>query len=504
MKLNEKTWQIILIVICLVYILLRLWRLTDSCLWFDEIFGIHAAEHAWKDLFWFVAQDLIHPPLFYVLFKIWISIGGESLFWLRFFSVFFAAAALVPFYFLCRQLKLDYPTMALAAAFFACNGALVKYAQEARMYSLLLCLSLFSLWLFARFFGLGKSYVALIAVNVLLVYTHYFGWLVVLAEIVSILLLQRIKIRQILIMLGICLLSFAPWIFAVWQAARQIEADLTQNIGWIEKPNLAVVSQFIIDLIEPFYYQASNVGAASRFYISIPLLMIFISSALAFLMNWKDRDETEKTRFYLLGIFVLTPTLSAFILSLMLPYSIWGTRHLIVVFAPAAILSAVFLNAVEMKTLKIGLIFLIFLFFAGAFALQIRTPPPQFIWCGWEKLAQSLPVSEPQKVYVFEDLIAYHFWFALRQNDRMQVIKIKNVEGVEEDRAYFLPRGFDAVEVLEENDLRGERFWIAFRAPDFDKNKPPLKNLRAKGYKIGEPRIFEAQGTKAFLVSVEK
>ncbi len=59
-----------------IYIAARLWRLTDSCLWFDEIFSVDAAEHAWKDLFQFAALDLIHPPLFYFLLKILIAVGG--------------------------------------------------------------------------------------------------------------------------------------------------------------------------------------------------------------------------------------------------------------------------------------------------------------------------------------------------------------------------------------------------------------------------------------------
>ncbi|MBA2494285.1 MAG: glycosyltransferase family 39 protein, partial [Acidobacteria bacterium] len=202
-KLNEKSWLIVLAAVCLVYISLRFWHLTDSCLWFDEIFSVHAAEHDWFSLFSFVALDLIHPPLFYVFLKLWISIGGESLFWLRFSSVLFSIIALIPFYLLCRQLKLKYPAVALALIIFAVNGYLVKYAQEVRMYSLLLCLSLFSIWLFARFLNVGKGIWFLTVVNILLVYTQYFGWFVVVAEVCAGLFLQRIKIRRILTMFGL-------------------------------------------------------------------------------------------------------------------------------------------------------------------------------------------------------------------------------------------------------------------------------------------------------------
>ncbi len=501
-KSNEKFWLAALALICLVCVLLRFWNLTESCLWFDEIFSVHAAKHAWRDLFWFVAQDLIHPPLFYVLLKIWITLGGESLFWLRFFPVFFSIIALVPFYFLCRQLKLNYSTISLAFAFLAANGALIKYAQEVRMYSLLLCLALFSMWLFARFFHLGKGFWALTIVNVLLVYTHYFGWFVIVSEVAAILILQRIKIGQILTMLGIAVLSFAPWIFAVWRAA-QVNADFGQNIGWMTKPNPKIVSEFVFDLIEPFYFQASSVDASSNFFVSVPILLVFIAAAIFYFSNRKDKSEAERHSFFLLAIFILMPVLLAFAASWLLPYSVWGTRHLIIVFAPTAILLSIFLDEIEIKILKIGFVSFIFLLSGVAFVIQMKTPQQKFIWCAWEDLAHNIDAGKPQKIYVFEDLTAYHFWFALqRDSDLIQIIKIKNVAGMVEDKAYFLPRGFDAVQTV--NDFEGERFFVAFRDKDWNEQKPPLQNLMDKGYRIGEPQTFEAQGLKAFLVEVKK
>ena len=112
-------------------------------------------------------------------------------------------------------------------------------------------------------------------------------------------------------------------------------------------------------------------------------------------------------------------------------------------------------------------------------------------------------LNEPTKIYVFEDLVAYHFWFALRDSDRgFQVLKVNGIVDLTEDKAYFLPRGFDEVQTTGE--IEGGRFFIAFRDKDWNSQKPPLQNLIAKGYKIGEPRIFEAQGLKAFLVEVGK
>lgn len=505
MKSNAKIWRLFIGLICLIYVLLRCWHLTDSCLWFDEIFSVHAAEHDWRDLFRFVAQDLIHPPLFYVLLKIWIAIGGETLFWLRFFPVFFSIAAVVPFILLCRQLKLSNSTLALALTFFAVNGSLIKYAQEVRMYSLLLCFALVSLWLFARYLNLGKGFYLLIIVNVLLVYSHYFGWFIVASEVLAIVILARERLKQIFLMLGVILISFAPWIYSVWQASK-INSNVGQNIGWMSKPEFSAIFRFVFDLFEPIYFQQSNVDSAAIILITLPILAVSLIAFGSYFVGWKNETTIEKRNFFLLSIFTFTPIFLAFTTSWISPYSIWGTRHLIIAFAPLAILTAIAFSKIKNQPLKFAAISFIFLLFGAAFAFQATRQPPKYIWCAWENLASSLPRTESPttKIYTFEDLVAYHFWFALRRDSdrKFQIVKINNIENLIEDKAYFLPRGFDEIQTA--NQFEGERFFIAFRDKDFNRFAPPLQNLIAQGYEIGEPQIYEAQGLKAFLLEVRK
>ena len=505
MKRDGKIWLIIIGLVAVVYVLLRTWNLTASCLWFDEIFSIHAASLSWGNLFWFVAQDLIHPPLFYALLKIWISVGGESLFWLRFFPVLFSSIAIIPFILLCRQLKLPFPTIALALTFFAAGGSLIKYSQEIRMYSLLLCFGLFSTWLFVRFLNKGKGFFLLIIFNILLVHSHYFGWLIVLSEVLAVVILAGERLKRIFLMLGITAISFVPWIYTVWQASK-INSNLGQNIGWMTKPNLLSIFQFIFDLFEPIYFEQSNTDEPAIFVITLPILAIGTIALGFYFADWKSESKVEKRNSLLLLIFVFAPILSAFIASWILPYSIWGTRHLINAFAPFAILLAIAISKIKLQKIKFASLSIIFLLFGAAFLLQATRDEPKYIWCAWENLAVHLPQTqtdseEPAKIYVFEDLVAYHFWFVLRDSDRkFQIIKINKIEGLTEDKAYFLPRGFD--EIISIEDFEGDRFFIAFREKDWNESAPPLQNLISKGYRIGEPQIFEAQGLKAFLVEV--
>lgn len=505
----DKKWLLGIGTICLIYALLRFWHLTDSCLWFDEIFSIHAAEMDWRNLFWFVAQDLIHPPLFYVLLKIWIAAGGESLLWLRFFPVFFSLFAVAPFILLCRQLKLSALAIAVALSFFAVNGSLIKYAQEVRMYSLLLFLALVSLWLFVRFLNTGKGFSLIIAVNILLVYSHYFGWLIIASEILACLILARERLKQISVMLVVTLASYAPWIYAVWQASK-INSNVGQNIGWMTKPNLLIVFQFAFDLFEPIYFQNTNRDQPAIVLITLSIVAVCLTAFGFYAADWKNESAVERRNFFLPLIFLFTPILLAFAASWILPYSVWGTRHLIIAFAPLVILLGTTFSKIKFRELKIAGLSTTCLLFVTAFAFQATRPAPKYIWCAWENLADNLYDSTLHgedavniKIYVFEDLVAYHFWFALRDSDRnFQVIKINGIEGLTEDKAYFLPRGFDTVQTATQ--FEGERFFIAFRGKDFNRFAPPLRNLTAQGYEIGEPQVYEAQGGKAFLVEIRK
>ena len=86
-----------------------------------------------------------------MLLKVWIGIGGESEGWLRLFPILTTVATICPFVLLCRELKLKASEVNLAFMLIAVNGYLIYFAQELRMYSLLLLLTLSSLWLFAKF-----------------------------------------------------------------------------------------------------------------------------------------------------------------------------------------------------------------------------------------------------------------------------------------------------------------------------------------------------------------
>lgn len=510
---STRSQFLLFILIVVVFVAARLWGLTASCLWFDEIFSVHAARHDWTQLMSFVAADIIHPPLFYVLLKIWRGVGGESLLWLRLFPALTSIAAIGPFILLCRELKLGTATTNLALILMAVNGFLIKYAQELRMYSLLLFFALCSLWLFVRFIKTsepaGKEIIALASFNLVLVYTHYSGWVLVGLQAVAVLLWKRSRLPLFLAAGAVLLIAYSPWIYAVRKAAEPGKG-LAQNIGWVSRPGPKELVQSFTVLNKPFLFGQSTAESSSDSLGAVLTLLLFIFPLLSLLWHGSARKDNQGSETLQgLVLFAFAPMLLFFVLSWLLPYSIWGTRHLIIAAGPYSILVAIALTRLRPNWIRVTVLLLLGCWVLLSGTLLFLTPPPFFIWCAWDPLAIEVVQAEEGsngivQVYAFEDLVAYHLWFSLstERSSKFNVAVIKDVPGLPEDPAYFLPRRFEEIRVDHLPEFRGDHFWIAFRAAKWNEAALPLNLLTRQGYHTGTVLSLRAQGHEAFLVEV--
>ncbi|HTK42210.1 MAG TPA: glycosyltransferase family 39 protein [Gemmatimonadales bacterium] len=232
--------QFALILVVVLYMGLRLWNITSYSLWGSESYGLAIARESWHSMLHSAVEDVAHPPLFYCLLKLWITMGGEGLLWIKLLPVLFAIATIVPFILLCRELRLSRGATSLALLLAACDGFLVHYAQEVRGYSQLLFLAVTSAWLFVRLFNaddqVPRKAAALSAVNLLMVYTHYHGWCVVGAEGLFLLIWGRHRLAAFAVSVAGVVIAFAPWAFLVTRVALG-----RTKIGseWVPRPGLA-------------------------------------------------------------------------------------------------------------------------------------------------------------------------------------------------------------------------------------------------------------------------
>ncbi len=143
----RSLWRLLLLAILLVALFLRVYRLGEQSLWYDEAVTAQVASQGMAELTRWTADD-IQPPLYYYVVAGWTRLAGRGEWALRFPSAFFGTLTVALLWALARRLfggERAGQTASLVAALLAALSPLyVYYAQEARMYTLLTFLGLLS------------------------------------------------------------------------------------------------------------------------------------------------------------------------------------------------------------------------------------------------------------------------------------------------------------------------------------------------------------------------
>ncbi|MCK4745229.1 glycosyltransferase family 39 protein [Candidatus Parcubacteria bacterium] len=206
--------------------------------WFDEAFTGILVKLGWGEMFYNIAAD-VHPPLYYVLLKIWGTLFGFSDIVLRSFSVFLSMLLIAVFYFFAKESikdkKMLFPLLFLASI----NPFLRQFAQEARMYMLFAVFTLLSAFFFWRLikkkeFFKNRDWLYFSIFSSLSFLTHYFSLFVFISFFAALFLFyfqkQKLKLKEIFCFymkfFAIPIITFILWLpFFVKQ--------IKPNLGWI-------------------------------------------------------------------------------------------------------------------------------------------------------------------------------------------------------------------------------------------------------------------------------
>lgn len=162
---------------------LRLKGLGDEPFWMDEGYTMAYTELPFFKMLEYIATRDVHPPLYYIIIKLW-RIFGNSEFYLRFPSVLFGLGAIWEVWTGVYE-NWGMKNAFSSALLIATSEAAIWYSQEVRMYSLLLLLTAISIKYFLRIVSpKGEQHtrdVVILAIsNIGLLYTHnvaVFLWL---------------------------------------------------------------------------------------------------------------------------------------------------------------------------------------------------------------------------------------------------------------------------------------------------------------------------------------
>jgi hypothetical protein len=123
-----------LLVLVLLGMGLRLYRLGADSLWYDETVSAYLASLSAAELIAHTARD-IHPPGYYLLLRAWSLVAGRTEFALAYFSLFWGVLLIPLTVRLARYLTTG-PVASWAALLLAISPFNVWYSQEVRMYTL--------------------------------------------------------------------------------------------------------------------------------------------------------------------------------------------------------------------------------------------------------------------------------------------------------------------------------------------------------------------------------
>ncbi len=129
---------------------LRVLGLGSRPLWVDEAFSLWMTRPAPPHLIAKAIQIDQHPPLYYLTLKAWVGLFGSSEWAMRSLSAFWGLLTVPLAYVTARGLLRDARAALLVAALVALSPFHVRYAQEARMYTMLAFWGLASLYLTTR------------------------------------------------------------------------------------------------------------------------------------------------------------------------------------------------------------------------------------------------------------------------------------------------------------------------------------------------------------------
>ena len=161
---------------------LRLANLSRKPFWSDECFSVEIAWLDWRNFLHVMWWREANMSLYYVMLSAWLHFGHNE-FFIRSLSVLMAVATLPAIYWVARMLY-DRRVALITCVLFAFNAYSVRYAQEARSYSLFVLLATLSSGFLIAWVRQPsrRTQIGYILASILAVYAHFYALLLVAAH----------------------------------------------------------------------------------------------------------------------------------------------------------------------------------------------------------------------------------------------------------------------------------------------------------------------------------
>ncbi|MFQ6001032.1 MAG: glycosyltransferase family 39 protein, partial [Anaerolineae bacterium] len=353
------------------------------------------------------------PPLYFILLHLVFRLAGRSEFSGRFLSLFFSVLV-VPLLYLTGRRLFGQVAGVWASSLAALSPLYLWYAQELRMYSLLVFLGLLSFYAMLRALGVGEGNPEInrrwlgfyILVTGAMLYTHYTGFFLLLFEVLILLAIGLLR-RQwtLLCLVALVLLVALPLIpFAMH---RLLSASVERGYRFVP---LFIILQ---DLLNSFSLGIS-VDLKEVLWLDLLFLALFLLGC-SMLDQGDSRARLGKSLFLLGYLFV--PILALYALSHIKPMY-QGVRHLIIV-SPAYYLGlGVGLDSLRRRALPLLPPVAILLLGGLFYSTYNYYFDERYIKDDFRSMVRYIErYSRPGDLVVFNDAVISHTWEYYARSD---------------------------------------------------------------------------------------
>ncbi|AGA28607.1 glycosyltransferase family 39 protein [Singulisphaera acidiphila] len=307
---SAKRSGYVLLALLIAALALRASRMGDRSYWYDEGFSWKVITFPWGEMIGRVAQDTA-PPLYYLLLKSWVIVFGDSPTALRALSVILGGSTVVGIYLFTREAFRDeWPLDGsmrtgegesrgnriglMAAALASISVFQVRWASEARMYTLGTTLAVFSGWLLLKAVRppsqKGSAWLWYAIVALAFAYTQYYALFSIAAQFLFVVgysavrhrwriadVVRDLRIRYGMIALALLVIGYLPWLPGFLNQTKQVREEF-----WVGP----VSAESVVDGLYQMFMSSEHERASTN----AGLITIELCVAFSVALLWRARS----------------------------------------------------------------------------------------------------------------------------------------------------------------------------------------------------------------------
>ena len=303
-------------------------HVSAASIWFDEAFSAYIAQFSFAEIAQFTAAD-VHPPVYYWLLKLWTEFFGTTEAAFRSMSILFGGIAIVAAFFLSRQF-FGRKVAWVSLLFLVLSPLLIRYSDEARMYTLAAAIVLTATWVLSKAvaskkWGWWVAYGVLVSLGM---WTHYFTAVIWIAHWAwHGMSIPRKNAKEWLkeffappwvAAYGLAIALYLPWIPSLFAQTKSVQSGF-----WIGPVGPDTVTNYLTN----FFYYLEH-GQVTGWWALI-FLAIVVLTVVLIPRTYKALKKPEKTAYLLVIAMAWGGPLVLFLLSLPPLSSVFVERYLV-------------------------------------------------------------------------------------------------------------------------------------------------------------------------------